>query len=188
MIENDSANTRKEQGISMTNPAVEVAKEKRDGESGIHILSTGVSVRLVNVSSATISEIVEKITYPEVPVYHNERKGRDEPNPLDPAYINAVEQTGLERGNALMDAVVLFGVELVDGLPDADKWLKKLRLLARRGHLDLSEFDLEDEIDLEFLYKKHFAIGTSDWSDLMRLSGISQDAIDKAAESFQGDT
>lgn len=169
-------------------PAVTVAKEKRDQQNSDNIvtLSSGVRVRLLPVNPATVAEVIAHIKDPDVPTWHNPSKGRDEPNPLDPSYERALVLADQDRGIATMDALVLMGVELVDGLPLDDTWLKKLRILSRSGHLDLSGFDFEDEIDLKYLYCKHIAVGSSDWPMLFAKLAVSEEGVAAASKFFQG--
>jgi len=172
------------------NPALEVAKEHRAGQAGqVVTLSTGVQVRLRNVNAATISEVTSRIKDPEVPRWFNPDKGREEENPNHPAYLSGLDRANQERANAMFDALALFGVELVDtSVLDEDGWLGELRLLERLGRLDLTPFDLSDPIDRRFLYIKHVALGTADWSKLMQLAGISPEAVAEARRSFRGDS
>jgi hypothetical protein len=79
-----------------------------------------------------------------------------------------------------MDAMAMFGVELVDGLPENNGWVTKLRLLG-------ITFDSNDPVECEFYYKKHIALGNEDWAKVGQLSGISQEDIARAEQSFRGD-
>lgn len=167
------------------NPALAVAKEQTDG---VATFSTGVRVRFTAINPATIAEVVARVKEPEVPVWHNEAKGRDEPNPNDPSYLRAVERADEARGIATMDAMALFGFELVDGLPEDDGWLKNLRMLERLGHMDLSTFDLDDDWDKEFLYRKHVAMETDDWTLLMSRVGVTPEGVTHAEDGFPGNT
>jgi hypothetical protein len=166
-----------------TVPALAVAKEQAGDE--VVTLSTGVRVRFNAVNPATMAEVVARVPEPTVPMWHNEKKGRDEPNPNDPSYLRAVERADEARGVAMMDAMALFGFELVDGIPD-DNWLKELRLLEKLGHIDLSAFDIDDDIDREFLYRKHVAMGTDDWTILLQRIGITPEGVARAEDSFPG--
>jgi hypothetical protein len=173
--------------------AIEVAKEERDRQKDdIVTLSSGVRVKLLPVNPATIAGVIARIEDPKVPMWHNPQKGRDEPNPLDPSYERALVLADQQRGVATMDALALIGVELVDGLPEDDAWLKKLKLLDKVGHLDLSAFDLEDEIDVKYLYCKNVAIGSDDWPMLFARLAISEEGVETASKFFQsgevGDT
>jgi len=118
-------------------------------------------------------------------MWHNPDKDRDEPNPNDPKYIAAKQEADRQRGIAAIDAVVMFGVELLDGVPD-DGWLGKLRYLEKRGLLDLESFDLDDPLDLEFLYKRYVAVSAQDIAYIMRTSGVREEDVEAAIRSFRG--
>lgn len=147
-----------------------------NSSSQIHVMSTGVRVRVSAVNPATLTDIQKRIKDPSVPT----RLGQDmELVPMldHPDYVAGVEQANMDRASAMMDVIALFNVELIDGLPEDDGWLKKLRMLDRIGRLDLSRFDLEDEGDREFLYKKHIALTTEDWTELFRLTRVPQQIV-----------
>jgi hypothetical protein len=97
-----------------------------------------------------------------------------------------MEDAGRKRGIAAMDAMVMFGVELVDGLPDDDKWLKKLQNMEKHGLLDLSGYDFDDETDKEFVYKRFVAVDTNVIERLSEISGISAEDVEEAERSFRG--
>ena len=142
--------------------------------SQIHTLSTGVRVRVTAVNPATLTDIQKGIVNPEVPTKLGDNM---ELVPMldHPDYLAGVEQKDMERASAMMDVIALFNVELVDGLPEDDGWLKKLRMLHKIGRLDLSGFDFDDEDDREFLYKKHIAVATEDWTTLFKLTRVPQE-------------
>lgn len=149
-------------------------------------LPTGVKALIMPVSASLISEVTGSVKTPVVPIWHNEDKGRDEPNPSDPAYMEALEDMERERGMAAIDAMIMFGVELVDGLPQDDGWLKKLKYLEKRGRLVLEGYDLNDSMDLEFLYKRYIAVDSSVLEMITEASGVSPEEIDLAESSFPG--
>jgi hypothetical protein len=157
------------------------------GESEEVTLSTGVVVRLKPVSSSLVEEMRNAIDMPEVPKVWIEAKEREEENPNDPRYIAAIEETNSKRAEAVFDALCIFGVELVDGLPEDDSWIKQLRLLERRGSMDLSGFDLKDEFDLEFLYKRYVAIAGADLNLISGLHGFRPLEVARARSMFLGD-
>jgi hypothetical protein len=157
------------------------------GSDGIVTLSTGVRVELHPVSSSLVEEMKSSVSMPQVPVVYIEAKDREEENPNDPTYIAAVEEASLKRSDAMFDALVTFGVDLVDGLPEDSTWLKKLRLLEKRGLLDLSGFDLEDEFDLEFLYKRYVAVAGADLQIIGGLHGFRPLEVARARSMFLGD-
>ena len=169
-------------------PALEVAKKRAEAAGdGVVTLSTGVRARLVPVSINLVRDAAMRVPDPEVPKFLNEEKGREEENPNDPAYLKAVAEAAEKRATAGMDAAILFGVELADGLPENDGWLRKLKFMERRGQIDLSEFDLDDPFDREFLYKKYVAVAASDMDRVSELSGFGRGEVDAALASFPGD-
>ena len=150
-------------------------------------LSTGVRVRLNPVSSSLVEEMKASISMPKVPVVYIEAKDREEENPNDPAYIEEVEEVQRKRSDAILDALITFGVELIDDLPESDSWLRKLRFLEKRGSLDLSGFNLEDDFDLEFLYKRYVAVAGADLQIISGLHGFRPLEVARARSMFLGD-
>lgn len=171
------------------NPAVAVAKAKRGSdEGGIETLSTGIRARIVPVAASLIDEAVARIRDPQVPVFMNEKKGRKEENPLDPVYLEAVADAQRKRIRAGLDVMIMFGIELADGVPDDDGWVKRLQLMEKMGYLDLGEFDFKDPIEREFLYKSFIAVASADLIRLGVLSGISRKEVAEAAADFPDNT
>lgn len=174
--------------MSDKNPAVESAKflAGRGDEEIISTTSGGIRVRLVPVSATLIDEVVSRVKDPDVPMWMNPDKNREEPNPSDPNYLKELAEADRKRGVAAMDAMVMFGVELIDGVPEDKKWLSKLRLMEKRGQIDLDLFDVNDPIDLEFLYKRFIVVDAGLLSAIGRLSGVQGEEVARAEASFQG--
>ncbi len=166
------------------NAAVDVAKQQTAEVVREVTLATGYKARLKPVAASLIDEVVGRIKDPPVPVWHNEKKGRDEPNPDDPEYLAALNDLNRERGTAAIDALVMFGVELVDGVPD-DGWDAKLQYLEKRGLIDLKEFDLSDELDRDFVFKRFIAMSAYDLTLLSSISGVREEDIAEAMETFR---
>lgn len=166
------------------NEAVTVKKREQTGDEA-RTLSTGVRARLRPVGQGLIQDALVLIKRPPVPLWYNEDKERDEPNPADPDYRAELEKFVVKQFRATFDTLALFGVELVDGMPEDDKWLRKLKLAHKRGTLDLSEFDLEDEVDREFLYIRYIALADEDYPLISSLSN-NEEAVSAAADGFQG--
>lgn len=176
----------------MSTEAVTVAKEIRkkqaEGDARAHVLSTGVRARLKPVSQSIIQDALALLKEPRVPMWANpDKDGREEPNPVDPDYIEAMEQYRQEQMRVSFNVLSFFGIELIDGLPEDDGWLRRLKVMHKLGHIDLDKFDLDDEIDREFLYKRYVAMGNPDFVLIGALSGISPEEVDRAAASFRGD-
>jgi len=166
-------------------PALEVAKEQ-DEQDGSTVLSTGVRARMIPVAASLISEVASRIKDPEVPMDYIEEKDRSEPNPDNPEYLRQLAEVTAKRGTVSLETMVMFGVELIDGLPEDDAWLKRLQFLEKRGNIDLSGYDLEDPMEREFIYKLYIAVGSTDIIAIAKMSGISPEEVEQAAESFQG--
>lgn len=166
------------------NPALEAAKDRASEGMPERVLSTGVRVRLGSVSATLIEEVSSRIPYPDVPMWFNKDKERDEPNPGDPKYIDEIAAVDRERGIAAMDAMIMFGVELLEGVPEDDVWVNKLRFLEKRKMLDLSGYDFKDALDREFLFKRYVAIGALDLDLISEMIGVSEEAIAQAVDSF----
>lgn len=166
-------------------PAPEVAREEASHKN-IVTLAEGVRAKLHPVSARLISEVTSRVKYPSPPTWHNPDKDREEPNESDPDYLNALAETEQQRGMAAMDALVMFGVELIDPVPEDGKWLKQLRLMEKRDMIDLSGYDLEDPLDLEFLFKRLVAVDTATITRVGNLSGVTEEGVTDKESQFQG--
>lgn len=160
------------------NPAVQVAEQRaRSATADPVILSTGVRARIRAVSSSLIAEVAMRVPDPDIPRWLNPDKGREEENPNDPEYLRALTQANILRNQAAADAAIMFGVELVEPLPE-DGWDFKLRLIG----IEVPE----DPIGREFAYKKYVAVGVLDMLDIQRAAGVSQMEAASALQAFPG--
>jgi hypothetical protein len=170
--------------------AVDIAKQYQNGrdDDSVVVFSTGVRGRFRGIPAGTIEAAQALIKDPPVPLQTIE--GRDHPveNPLDPDYVRGLAAANRERGNAAIDVMAIFGLELEDGLPADDGWLKKLKLLEKLKRLDLSAYELSDEIEREFVYKRFVAMGSDEIVAIGRKSGIRGEDVQLAREAFQGNS
>jgi len=169
----------------MAREAIDVARSK--DKDRVVTLSTGVRAILTPVASTLIQDVMSEVPDPPVPMWFNPEKERDEPNPLDPEYTRALAAAEKKRSDAALDAVILFGVELPDGVPEDDRWIKNLRYLEKRKRIDLSDFDLEDEFEREFVYKRYVAVAGEDFNTIAELSGVPGSERARARTTFHGD-
>ena len=159
---------------------VEIARKREQIEDdGIHTLASGVRVTISPVTASLIDQVTARIKDPDPPMWHNEDKDRDEPNYADPRYIKGLADAERERGLAAMDAIMMFGFELVDGIPENDAWMKKLKLLG-------IDVEVGDEIETEFAYKKYVAVAPDEVTLVTERSGISAEEFEAAEASFLG--
>lgn len=160
-----------------SNPAVQVKKEQG---TGVHMTKTGYRVRIGSFPAMLAQQVMAKIQDPPVPTYYNADKEREEPNPNDPDYLRALDAANQERGNVAVDAAVLFGVELLDGLPDNNRWIQKLNRLG-------IEVNTEDEVEVEFSFLKFIVFSDqADLAILMQRTGVSEEGVAVATNMFSG--
>ena len=155
-------------------------------------LSTGVQARIKSVSATLIDSVTSRIKDPAVPKIFMEEKNREIANPDDPDYQAALQEAGRQRGIAALDAIIMFGVELVDPVPphlDADgkpaDWFKKLKYLEKHGSLSLEEYDMEDDMEREFVYKRFVAVSPQDIDRLNKMNRVTDDEVRRAEDSFR---
>lgn len=171
-----------------SSPAVDVARRLKSNNGVVEIiLPSGDKAVLHPVSASLINAVTSKIKDPDPPMWYNKEYDREEPNPSDPRYQQALDDANTQRGIAAMDAMVMFGVDLVDGLPEDDSWLRKLKLMEKQGLLELSAYDMNDDLNLEFLYKRFIAVDTFTINKISEISGVSAEEIEEAERSFRGD-
>lgn len=166
-----------------TLPAVEAAQEQRTQieTGGVRVLSTGIRVRLKSVSASLIDEVRARIKDPDVPTVYDSEKDRELRNPNDPAYLRALEEADELRGRAATDAMIMFGVELVDPVPEDDEWIGRLALIG-------IEVDASNKFAREFAYKKYIVVGTPDLPSVFTASSpVTGEGVAKAMAGFRGD-
>lgn len=110
-------------------------KEALEGEiveKDIHVLSSGVKVRFKPVNSMTIQRAGDSVAIPAVyeqAITQPNGAVRYVQNPNHPDYQKKIDEAEKERSLKSLEAMVLFGVELVDDLPADDEWLEDLRMV-----------------------------------------------------------
>ncbi len=151
-------------------------------------LSCGVVLRFKPVPSLAIREAAMRIEAPAVPVIHLEDKGRDEENPNDPAYLQAVAEFEAARAMVANDVILLLGTEVVSvpegvaALQDQD-WIQDLQLLG-------IEFDPDHPGARKLAWLKFYVLRTDEDSvkalmGPMRSAGVGEADVAKATASFR---
>ncbi len=168
-------------------PVVKHLKQASEIAQDIYEIQGLPKFRIVPVSIQLIEDVGNSIKDPEAPIWNNPNKeGRAERNPSDPEYLAGLAEARRMRNAAIMDAMVMMGIEIVDGVPDDDEWVKKLRSMEKRGLLSIDGYDLEDPIDREFLFKRYF-LATGEVIELVsRASGATEEVVARAEASFPG--
>lgn len=179
---------------SVTKAVVGVARRNMGGGQKPIVLSTGYTAIIRPVSMAVIMDAESSIPDPEVPTWYNEDKDKHEPNPDHPDYVKALEDASMQRQLAIADAMIMYGVDMVDDdgnpvhSPSDDDWVKKMRFMHKRGlsKLNPDDFDLDEDMERDFLFKKYFVVGTPDIPMLVEKSGaLNEEEVQEAVKSFQ---
>jgi len=166
--------------------AVDVAVEQEHSLADeVVVLSTGIRARIVPVAATLIDEIGARIPDPEIPKQVID--GKEHENPLHPGYQQEMRKAQAARTTATLDAFVMFGVELVDGVPEDNLWVEKIRFMEKRGMIDLSVYDLENDLEREFVFKRFIAVASKDMTKIGVSSGVLSADIERAMDSFRGD-
>ena len=168
-------------------PAVIVAKNQRDEDSNILLNPSGVRVKVLPVSAPLITEATVLLERPQIPTFFSKDLDREESNPSDPEYLIALADYDDARSKASMDVMIMFGLELPDGVPPKEDWLHKLEWLAKRKQFAIKEYDLDDKADLEFLYKTFFCSTAEILDALAEQSMVSPAMVEEVEDSFPSD-
>lgn len=148
--------------------------------------SNGLVLRIRPVSSHVIRDLMRTLPEPKVPIVHLEAKERDEPNPLDPDYIEAVAEYKL-KVNDLTERAYLLHTDVYSQLPEGlesyegTDWSDFQRLVG----LEIHTLGRERYVD----WLKYHALTDKDFNDLMTailVAGgmVSEEAVQQAIESF----
>lgn len=148
--------------------------------------STGVTITLKAAPALLVQQAVSSVKAPPIPT--QEIDGKVVKNELHPDYQKALEEWELKRSMASIDAMVLFSVGLPEGLPKDENWIKQLKYFEKLGHFELNGYDLNDEDDKEFVYKRYMALGKAELDAVGILNGVSQEDIDSFSDTFQSPT
>jgi len=163
----------------------DVAKQQKTKPSdSIVFLSTGIRARIKPVPASLLDKVSSYIPDPEPP--KQDIKGREEVNPFDPEYLRLKNDALTERGRATTEAMVMFGIELVDPIPPNEEWLPPLRFLEKRGRLELKEWNIDDDVERELLYKLFVAVANVDIMLVSQASGVSPEEVEQAMRGFLG--
>jgi hypothetical protein len=151
-------------------------------------LSCGVVLRFKPVPSLAIREAAMRIEAPAVPTVHIEDKGRDEENPNDPTYKQAVAEFDAARAMVANDVILLLGND-VESVPEdvaavqEQSWIEDLQAVG-------IEFDAENRAARKLAWLKFYVLRTDEDSlkaimGPMRSAGVGEADVAKAMDSFR---
>lgn len=158
-------------------------------DPSIYVTGQGVTFKLRKVARMAIVEASRRLPLPKPPRIFMEEKGREEENPNDPVYQEALQKVNWDRGVLTVSVYVLLGTKLVNVPPDLDspdgvEWLQTLEYLGIPVP--------DNPRDRYVAWVKYYALTDEELADMMkaimRYSGISlEEDVKEAADSFQGD-
>jgi hypothetical protein len=98
-------------------------------------LSSGVMLRAKQANPMLLITVMAAFPRPEPPTQFNSMMGRNMENPDDPDYISRVKAWTMENSNAVLNAFILLGTELVSKPkdvigPEEDGWLERYEALG----------------------------------------------------------
>ena len=169
----------------------------KSNPTDLKTLSTGVVVKVTPVPDFLMQQAGANLTAPEVPYVLDDRyeDGRKIFNKEDPQYEKAVGKFNLALGMARIDIKLLWGCEVVEGYPENDEWLRKLKFQESLGAGDLSAYNLDEPFVCRFVFLKLIAIGNevdedggnSDLRLLMRDLEVTEEGVAEATPTFRHD-
>lgn len=152
-------------------------------------LSSGVVLRNKKFSRLILQAILDKFPYPEAPKVHIREKDRYEVNPNDPRYKEQVAKIDEQRSMAIIDAVIVFGTEIVS-VPDSvmpienDDWVDELEIIGvtvlkeNKKARYLAWIKYVAMVDTEADLAKVMAV-------FSRMVGASEETVAQAIENFR---
>lgn len=160
----------------------------------ITTLSTGVVLSIKSVPPMVLSRVYGSLpSEPKPPKFMNNDLGREEENPNDPAYIEAVNEYQLKLADAVTNAIVVLGTSLVSvptGFPHPYKdyavWAEPLKIVG----IDVPDMKNDSDTGVYNAWVKYVAASTQEdinnlISAVSRLSGVSEDEVAQAANQFR---
>lgn len=180
--------TPRENAVAI-NAAARGASRARNGTgSGRVTLSNGIVLRLKPVPPFAVRQAAIAVIDPPVPTVWIADKERNEPNPNDPDYIDAVNRANEQRIEAVTNLFFMMGTEVEavpDGMfrPEDDGWIDMLEVVGL-------------PVDRANQFKRHYqwvawyaAQSEHDISTIMTsvatLSGVSEADVQVAIRSFR---
>lgn len=151
-------------------------------------LSTGVMLRTKPAPLLLIEQIANAIPIPKPPIKWSADKDRDEEDPYDPDYLDAIQQRQRTIRNRCKDAMLYFGTEIVsvpDGFsgPEDTRW---------RGELSYFGVEIDERLPAITWLTQYAIRGANDLAVLMgsvgRKTGVMETDVAEMVGLFRGDS
>lgn len=158
----------------------------------VKVLSTGMKVRFKPVNSMTVQRAADSVVLPEVYVQAiNQPNGvvKFAQNPNHPDYAKKVEEAEKERSLRSLEAMVFYGVELVDPLPEDDEWLADLGMMMNLDRYYYTDAEGKSKISKKakvMLYVIHQGAKTpADYQMIAENVMVTEAAVQEQQKAFR---
>lgn len=150
-------------------------------------LRNGVLLGIRPMPPLLLNSVANSIPEPEVPVFFNDEKGRDEENPNHPNYVKALEERNREINLATIN-LILYACTYIKEIPEGvekptdEGWHR----LARMAGID---FNPEEEAECYLTWLRCMVETGNDLLKLqtlpLQLAGVTEEEVDDLMESFR---
>lgn len=155
------------------------------------ILSTGIVLKLKPVPPFLVRRAATALRRP-IPPQIELDGGRKEPNPSDPDYLRELDEYESQTLEVGMKVMMIMGTEVLS-LPegvfpsDSDEWLTQIRAID----IEVPAEELDDPTKRKYAWLRYYALAStadivSVSEGLTKLSGLPEEEVKKAVESFRG--
>ena len=172
----------------MNNIQQQIVQDKRAPR--LFTTSNGIVLRIRAVPSHVTREVLRQLKEPRVPTWHNAAKERDEENPLDPDYIEAVAEFKNKQVDLTNRAYLLHThVNEPDGMPDDVEGPEGTEWSDFQELLGITVHSLSDKRERYIDWLKFHILTDADFRDLMTaiyVAGglVSEEDVKAAVDSF----
>jgi hypothetical protein len=172
-----------------TKVAVDVSQELESVDNGTFTLSNGIILKAKYVSAFIYNEVQKRFKVPKVPTVYIADLGREEENPADEKYLEAMQEYNTNLSSAITDAMFLMGIDVVSipgnvpALNDSE-WTTQLAIIG----IEVPD----DNYHKKLSYLKYIACANPEDLTLVmehvgKESGATEEDVQRATDSFRGD-
>lgn len=167
--------------------AAEAVEESEAPQNSVVTLSNGIKLRLKPVPPFLVRQAAMKLEKPKVPKM-DIGKGREEDNPDDPSYQEALADFDNRATDAAVNVMLAAGTEVEfvpEGIspPESDGWIALMEVLE-------VEIDLDRPIARYLAWMRYVALATA--ADVTMITsamskgiGLTEEEVKATAESFR---
>jgi hypothetical protein len=173
------------------NEVLDALPTSEQGDPSIFVAGTGVKLKMKRVSQMIIADAKRRLPEPRIPKTYIEEKGRDEPNPQDPEYLEALAHYQYDTAMLAVRVYLIMGTEPVfipEGMVDYKSPVWSDAILSADEGADIPESGPRRY----FAWLKYYALPDDQvmqcMNRIVRYSGGALEAqVRSAQESFRGD-